>query len=92
MNPGMDIVEFGEHDEHDKIWLNLRIYHRMNETFSNSKSFIWRLQSPYNNKSSLLLFLHFCYFAQSQGQSEFQVKNHENIFIFRLFTHIIVVS
>ena len=46
MNPVLDIVETCEYDENNEIWLNLRIYHRMKETFFVSFSFIWRRGSP----------------------------------------------
>ena len=76
-----------------KFWVNLRIYQRMNETFSDSNSFIWQLLSPYNNNKTKFfpfeiaqLFLQSCFFGQSQVSLKFKVKNHKNISTFRLFT------
>ena len=91
--------------ENHKIWCKLPIYHRMNETFFGTKSFIWRQWSP----SGKMLFsfeiapeLHSCFLQSSQtplfslesfGQSlKFKSKNHKHVFTFCLFTHIFVVS
>ena len=56
----------------------------MNETFSDTKSFIWRLPSPYNNKAFSFEAQHFCFFGQSHVSLKFKVKNHKNNFTFRL--------
>ena len=46
MNLVLDVMEVCEHDGHLKIWINLRIYHRINETFFVINSLIWRLKLP----------------------------------------------
>ena len=78
----LDIVESCEHDEDDKIRLNVRIYLQKNETFFVRKSFLWRRKSI---MTTMLLFwksLQACFFGQSLN---FKSKNHKNIFIFRFF-------
>ena len=81
-----------------KIWYKFPIYHRTNETFFVSISFIWRVMSPwkFDNNVASLLKLHSWFLQSSKislfrlnsfGQSEVQKsRNHENIFTFRLFT------
>ena len=75
--------------EQFEICSYLLIYQRMNETFSDTKSFIWRLPSPYNNKAfsfETQLFLPdpsvFCFFAQFHFSLKFKVKNHKNTSLF----------
>ena len=85
----LDIVESCEHYEDNKIQLNLRIYLRKNKTLFVRKSFLWRRKSI---MTTMLLFwksLQACFFGQSLN---FKSKNHKNIFIFRLFIHVVVVS
>ena len=81
----LDIVESCEHDEDDKIWLKLGIYHRMNETLFVSKSLFWRRWHHDNNVASLLKLLEIAaassvlYFI---GQSEFQCQKSQKFIHF----------
>ena len=81
--------------ENVEIWLFDitfdRIYHRMNETFFVTNSFIWRRWSPYNN--NVFSFENWnwaavasvrCFSGQISIWSQINVKN---IFTFRLFTN-----
>ena len=80
--------------EQFKICSYLLIYQRMNETFSDNKSFIWRLPSPYNNKafSFEIAPKSFVQPMTALVSLKFKSRNQRNIFTFRSFTHIIVMS
>ena len=54
IHPILNEVPYPESIDHLKFWVNLRIYHRKNETFLVSKSFFWRRRHHDNNGASLL--------------------------------------
>ena len=66
-NGSLDDKLIHEGIERLKIWVNLRIYQRMNETFFVTKSFNWRLPLP--SGSMLFSFeigIHSCFLRSSQ--------------------------
>ena len=66
--------------EQFKICSYLLIYQRINETFSDTKSFIWRLLSPYNNKAFSFEAQLFCFFG-SAWSSKSRITRITSLFV-----------